>query len=79
MQEIIIWWIYKHFKGHKIEILNIAIHTETEEELVIYKHLSDPLDNTNEGKIRARPKEMFLEEVTREGKTFPRFILISKS
>ena len=65
MQELIIGGIYKHFKGHEIKIIDIATHTETWEELVIYKHLEDP-NKEFEGKIRARPKEMFLEPVTRD-------------
>ena len=45
---------------------------ETQEELIVYKALY------GEGEIWARPKEMFLETVTREGKTFPRFEYIGE-
>ena len=46
--------IYRHFKGFKITVLEIATHTETEEKLVVYEH---------NGEIWARPLDMFLSEV----------------
>ena len=48
--------IYKHFKGTMMEVLMVATHSETQEEMVIYRHLTD-------GKIWARPYEMFAEKV----------------
>ena len=44
---------YRHFKGNIIEVVAIAKHTETLEELVIYK---------NSENIWARPVSMFLSE-----------------
>jgi len=44
---------YRHFKGHVSTILNIAKHTESLEELVIYEH-----DNT----VWARPLSMFMDK-----------------
>ena len=62
---------YTHFKGKdKIyEVLGEAKHTETEEDLVIYKALYDSKDFSY-GQIFARPKEMFLEKVP-DGKENP--------
>jgi hypothetical protein len=77
MQELVIWWIYKHFKGHEIEILNVAQHTETMEYLVIYKHLHDP-SGEMEGHIRARPTNMFFDTVERNWEKMPRFQYIGK-
>ena len=51
--------IYKHFKGHVVSVIAIAKHTETEESLVIYKHLG-----TND--IWARPYNMFNSLVEKE-------------
>jgi hypothetical protein len=58
---------YRHYKGNEYEVLYIGKHTETEEELVIYRAVKDP------EKIWARPRAMFEEEVEVEGKMLLRF------
>lgn len=57
---------YQHFKGGYYEVLGVALHSETMEEMVLYKHL-------NEEKLWVRPKKMFLENVVVDGKEVPRF------
>lgn len=56
MREVKVGQKYRHFKGSLMEVIEIAKHTETDEILVIYRHL----DN---GEVWARPIDMFLEEV----------------
>ena len=63
--------LYTHFKGNDkvYEVLGSAMHTETKEELVIYKALYTA-GEVKEGDVFARPIEMFLEKVP-EGKENP--------
>ena len=58
---------YRHFKGNEYEVLYIARHSETMEEMVVYRSLY------GEHGVWVRPKEMFFEEITRDGKTIKRF------
>ena len=63
---------YKHYKGKEYEVIGIARHSETLEELVVYKALYQ-----NDGEnLWVRPLQMFLEEVEIEGKKMPRFELL---
>lgn len=57
--------LYKHYKGGVYEFLYIAIHSETQEKLVIYRN--------SEGSVFARPYDMFFEDVVINNKSTPRF------
>jgi len=61
---------YRHFKGMEYEVLGVAKHSETLEELVIYRALY------GEGGIWARPVSMWNEEIERDGKKMKRFTYI---
>jgi len=63
---------YRHYKGATVEVIGIARHSETLEELVVYKH---QVDDSKFGKIAlwVRPKKMFMEKVVVKGKKVPRF------
>ena len=65
--DIIINGQYKHYKGGKYEVIGIARHSETLEELVIYRDIDE------KNKIWARPLAMFLSDVEVDGKKMPRF------
>lgn len=60
---------YQHYKGMKYLVLGVAKHSETKEDLVVYVTLYDN-DLAN---LWARPLEMFLENITIDGKEVPRF------
>jgi hypothetical protein len=62
---------WRHFKGGEYEVLGVARHSETGEELVVYKALYE----TEFGKesLWVRPKKMFLETIERDGKKMKRF------
>ena len=49
--------VYKHFKGDYYLVLDIVIHSETKEEMVLYRALYD------DGKLYVRPLSMFISEV----------------
>lgn len=58
---------YRHYKGNEYEVLGVARHSETMEELVVYRALY------GEYGLWVRPLAMFTETVERDGVTVPRF------
>lgn len=59
--------IYRHFKGNRYELIDIAYHSETLEPMVVYRALY------GEGKLWVRPLNMWFETVERDGIVKPRF------
>ena len=57
MNELKINGIYRHFKGDYYLVEGIVIHSESKEEMVLYKGLYGACLNY------VRPKDMFLSEV----------------
>lgn len=49
--------IYRHYKGQHYEVMGVAIHSETEEEQVVYRALY------GDYRLFVRPKTMFIEWV----------------
>ena len=63
---------YRHFKGKEYEVLGVARHSETEDELVVYRALYGDFG------LWVRPARMWNETVERDGKTFRRFTYIGE-
>ena len=63
---------YRHFKGKEYEVLAVAKHSETLEEMVVYRALY------GEGGVWVRPLCMWEEVVERDGKQMPRFTFIGE-
>lgn len=61
---------YRHFKGMEYELLGIARHSETMEELVVYRALY------GSGELWVRPAAMWSETVSREDYEGPRFVYL---
>lgn len=61
---------YRHFKGNEYELLYVARHSETQEEMVVYRALY------GECGIWVRPARMWSETVVRDGVALPRFTYI---
>lgn len=64
--------VYRHYKGKYYEIIGVAKHSETLEELVVYRALY------GDNELWVRPKKMFLEIVDINGEKVPRFALVKK-
>jgi pimeloyl-ACP methyl ester carboxylesterase len=58
---------YRHYKGKEYTVLGVAKHSETEEELIVYRQ------EYGDRGLWVRPKMMFLEMVKVDGKVVPRF------
>lgn len=63
---------YRHFKGNEYLVLFTARHSETGENMVVYRALYD------DGDVWVRPASMWNEEIVRDGKTFRRFTFIGE-
>lgn len=59
--------VYRHFKGRYYLVLGEALHSETQEEMVVYQPLY------GEPRWFVRPKSMFFETVNRDGRQQARF------
>ena len=60
--------VYRHFKGKWYELLFIARHSETLEDMVVYRALY------GEGGTWVRPASMWFEHVEKDGYSGPRFM-----
>jgi len=74
--ELVLWFrklkvlksgLYQHYKGNQYEVIDVVRHSETEEELVLYRALY------GERGLWVRPLEMFKESVNIDGLCMPRF------
>ena len=62
----------RHFKGNEYEVIGLARHSETQEEMVVYRALYGDFG------LWVRPARMWNETVERDGKTFRRFTYIGQ-
>lgn len=65
--------LYRHFKGNTYEVIETAKHSETQEDMVVYRALYGDFE------LWVRPIDMFTEEVERNGRKMPSFQLIEPS
>ena len=64
---------YRHYKGQEYEVLGVARHSETEEELVVYRALY------GDRGLWIRPVAMFTETVEQGAVSVPRFLRIDEN
>lgn len=60
MKDGMIGYRYKHFKGAIYVVTDLAVNSENEEVMVVYKNFSDP------SRVWCRSLDMFLSEVDSE-------------
>ncbi|HEY5975195.1 MAG TPA: DUF1653 domain-containing protein [Geobacteraceae bacterium] len=58
---------YRHYKGQEYEVIGVARHSETDEQLVVYRCLYGDFS------LWVRPLDMFVESVVHDGRAVPRF------
>jgi len=58
---------YRHYKGREYTVIDVALHSETLEEMVVYRQ------EYGEHKLWVRPQAMFRETIEIEGQRVPRF------
>ena len=63
---------YRHFKGKEYQVVGLVRHSETEEWLVLYRPLY------GDGGLWVRPAAMWMEQVERDGRVQPRFVLLEE-
>ena len=64
---------YRHYKGNDYIVIGVARHSETDEELVVYR------PTYGEQGLWVRPLEMFRETVEVDDKRVPRFQLVDSN
>jgi len=63
---------YRHFKGGEYEVIGMALHSETLEQMVIYRPLYGDMA------IWVRPHDMFLDMKVIDGQQIPRFAFLGE-
>lgn len=64
--------LYRHYKGNNYQVMGVADHSETREQLVVYRPLY------GEQGLWVRPLSMFIEQVEVGGRAVPRFDFVSE-
>lgn len=65
--------LYRHYKGNYYQVIGVAKHSETEEDLVVYRALYGRFD------LWVRPLKMFTEQIEHQGRLVSRFECIKNA
>jgi hypothetical protein len=69
--------VYRHYKGRLYEVLGVAQHSETHDELVVYRALYGR--SVGQRTLWVRPKRMFCERIIVDGAKQSRFEFLRPS
>ncbi|MBA2657230.1 MAG: DUF1653 domain-containing protein [Tatlockia sp.] len=73
LEEAILCGKYRHYKTEKLyEVLGLARHSETHEEMIVYRALYH-CDKFGDTQLWVRPKQMFFEYIIQNGQKVSRF------
>jgi hypothetical protein len=64
---------YRHYKGNVYEVIELALHTENLEWMVVYRSVAEP------EKVWVRPYDMFVDTVSLDDTGVPRFIKLEET
>jgi hypothetical protein len=64
---------YRHYKGNEYEVIGVATHSETNEQMVVYRTLYGDFS------LWVRPLAMFSETLNHNGQDLKRFEWIGES
>lgn len=67
---------YRHYKGKLYEVIDVATHSETLEEMVVYRTIYT--NENGEQTLWVRPLAMFSEQVQLDGTSVPRFRFVEE-
>lgn len=70
-------WQYRHYKWSLCEVIGVAKHSETLEDMVVYKHY-DAVKSEKGMSMRVRPLMMFQEKVVIDGQEVERFTYVGE-
>ncbi|MBU1149172.1 DUF1653 domain-containing protein [Patescibacteria group bacterium] len=68
---------YQHYKGQYYQVIGVAHHSETKEELVVYRALYHS-EEYGQDALWVRPKDDFLSDVEWQGKKRTHFKYVGK-
>jgi hypothetical protein len=63
---------YRHYKGNEYTVIDVARHSETEDEIVVYRQ------DYGDCSLWVRPLAMFSETVEVDGQTVKRFAFVGR-
>ena len=66
--------IYRHYKGETYQVIDVVLHTETQDWMVLYQAYSYSFQDKQKGEVLfVRPFTMFVETISIKSEVVKRF------